>query len=139
MTKIGIDLHGVIDDNVEMAKIHLKNLVRDGNIILIISGPPTDELEAELAGHGLEQGVHYHEVRSVVDHLKSKSAEMWQDEKGRWWTHDEIWWGTKGEICEECEVDIMIDDHEEFAVGFPDTVLTSFILYEGWGGQYYKE
>ncbi len=131
--KIGIDLHGVLDDNIESAQFHLSKLVQDGDTVLVISGPPTAQIKKELTELGFEQGVHYHEIKSVVDHLKETGAEMWQDEKERWWTHDDIWWGTKGEICEQCEVDIMVDDHIEFAVGFPDTVLTSFILYEGWG------
>jgi hypothetical protein len=55
---------------------------------------------------------------------------MWQDEKGRWWTHDEEWWKAKAEICEKHKVDIMIDDKKEWAPYFKD-IKTKFLLYGG--------
>ena len=98
--------------------------------ICIISGPPKEDIKSELEKLKLHQGYHFHEIYSVVDHLKEKGVEMWQDERGRWWTHDEEWWKAKAEICKKYDVDIMVDDKEEWRPHFKDTK-TKFLLYGG--------
>ena len=134
---IGIDLHGVIDDDVEWFSSYMSSLMMECGkwkepvfTVCVISGPPREDILKELAKHKFHIGLCFDEVYSVVDHLKEKGAEMWQDDRGRWWTHDKEWWKAKAEICEKHKVDIMIDDKKEWALHFKN-IKTKFLLYGG--------
>jgi hypothetical protein len=126
--KIGIDLHGVIDTHVDAFKCILEIAISQGNEVHIISGPPRDEIEAELAEYELALDVHYHGIQSVVDHLKEKGVKMWLDHNKTWWASDEDWWSAKAEICKELGVVEMIDDKERYSEYFKGTGI-SFFLY----------
>ena len=135
--RIGIDLHGVIDDDpgwfcgflsafmAEFGKWRERKFT-----VCIISGPPKKDIKAELEKHGFRYGLEFDEIYSVVDHLKEKGVEMWQDGRGRWWTYDEEWWKAKAEICEKHDVDVLIDDKEEWKTHFKN-IKTKFLLYGG--------
>jgi len=135
---IGIDLHGVIDDDPKWFQSRLARLewlmIGFGEYkpidIYIISGPPKEDIRKELEKHKICRGLHFDEIFSVVDHLKEKGVEMWQDERGRWWSHDEEWWKAKAEICEKHGVDMMLDDKKEWAPYFKN-IKTKFLLYGG--------
>ncbi len=131
---IGIDLHGVIDDDPIWFRDQLEGILAmptgDYGDVYIISGPPKEDIRKELEKHKLYQGIHFDEIFSVVDHLKEKGAEMWQDDRDRWWSHDEEWWKAKAEICEKHKVDMMIDDKKEWAPYFKN-IKTKFLLYGG--------
>lgn len=122
---IGIDLHGVIDSDIKNFKSLLDTF---WNKIYIISGPPKADIEKELNKYGLYQGLHFSKVFSVVDFLKEKGVKMWTDEKDTWWASDEDWWGSKAEICEKHNVDVMLDDKERYQQYFKHKK-TKFLLY----------
>jgi len=124
---LGIDLHGVIDDNIHYFKSMLESTIRYQDIY-IISGPPKIDIKRELDKHSLYQGLHFDRVFSVVDFLKGKNVKMWTDERGRWWASDEDWWSSKAEICEKYDVDVMIDDKKRYQQYFKDKK-TKFLLY----------
>ena len=129
---IGVDLHGVIDSKPEYFKGILPAIRAFGDLVYVISGPPTDDIRSELGKCGLYQGMHYDDIFSVVDHLKEKGIKMWQDERERWWTYDEEWWKAKAEICEKHNVDLLIDDKIEWAAHFKNiNAKTKFLLYGG--------
>jgi hypothetical protein len=135
--KIGVDLHGVIDNDPEWFHRFLGNLLVECGrwkdrafTVCIVSGPPKEDILRELKKHGFLPGMDFDEVYSVVDHLKEKGVEMWQDERRRWWTHDKIWWKAKAEICEKQNIDIMIDDKKEWGAHFKN-IKTKFLLYGG--------
>lgn len=114
---LGMDLHGVIDASPNRRKDAMKGLREASNMaikIFIVSGPPKIDIEKELDSLGLERGVHYDDIVSVVDHLKSKNIEMWTDDKGTWWASDEDWWSSKGNICREYNIEVLIDDSEGY-------------------------
>jgi len=129
--RIGIDLHGVIDNDVEWFKeiletIHLRTFIT----VHIISGPPTEEIKAELDKFSFEHGLHYEGISSVVDYLKGMEVKMWKDYKDTWWADDSEWWRAKAAICEKLDIDIMIDDKEEYKNSF-EKIKTKFMLYTG--------
>lgn len=129
--RIGIDLHGVIDNDVEWSKeileaLHLKTFIT----VHIISGPSTEEIKTELDKLSFEQGLHYESISSVVDYLKHKDVDMWLDKKNTWWADDEDWWGAKAAICDKLNIDIMIDDREGYQKYFKK-IRTKFMLYAG--------
>ncbi len=134
---IGIDLHGVIDNDIEWFKDVLEGLMYfdkyKATTIYIISGPPKVYIEKELNRHGLYQGIHFDGIFSIVDFLLEKFVNMWTDDRGRWWAGDEDWWSSKAKICEEHGVDIMIDDQERYQPYFKD-IKTKFLLYTDKGG-----
>jgi hypothetical protein len=138
--RIGIDLHGVIDHDIPTFKDLLTQFVKMGKEIWIISGPPKAEIEAELEKHGLKQGEHFHFVISVVDYLKEKGTKMWLDNKKTWWADEETWWASKGNICVEKDIGILIDDQERYKAGLPKDNSVRFLIYDKRGVlTHYKE
>jgi len=127
---IGIDLHGVIDDDPDRFKDICIGFTCWECCVYIISGPPEDEIEKELKKHKIYRDKHFGAILSVVDHLKEKGAKMWQDDRDRWWASDEEWWRSKAELCEKHNVDILIDDKEEWGEHFKN-IKTKFLLYGG--------
>lgn len=123
--KIGIDVHGVIDKAPGLM-VAVMDMLRDmGHEICIISGPSRKQIEEELFAMNIFMpgGIM---VYSVVDYLRGSGVKMWQDDKGDWWSSDEEWWASKGNICREHGVDMLMDDSEKYAPGMPDT--TRFYL-----------
>jgi len=127
---IGIDLHGVADTYPEIKGL-LEAIRSGGNQVYVISGPHVDKIVARLEALEFKHKVHYDEILSVVHFLKYYNYEMWQDEKGDWWTSDEDWWSSKAKICLEYNIDIMIDDSERYREWFEKlNVPTKFVLFK---------
>ena len=111
---IGIDIHGTIDSDVELFQKFLKELIKSGDTIYIISGPPVVDMRSELDKLGFKLNEHYNKLISIVDFLKSFRIKLWQDEKGNWWCDDTAWWESKARICHMNNIDILIDDRTEY-------------------------
>jgi len=129
--KIGVDLHGVIDDNVDLFKIISAMLLFGdlGNVeIYVISGPPKNEVLEELNKLRIYQGVHYTNIYTIVDFLKEQDVKMWLDYKNTWWASDKDWWRAKAKICEQLGIDLMIDDTKNYKKYFKETNI-KFVLY----------
>ena len=77
-------------------------------------------------------GTHYNAVFSIVDYLMSKGVEMEERKPGHWWASDKDWWGSKGAIAAEEEIDIVIDDSPQYEEYMPEG--TTFILVDQVGG-----
>jgi len=112
--RIGIDLHGVADSFPEVLMPLMEAMMDCGMDIIVISGPPADEVKNALTELGYIQAMHYDNIASVVDFLKESGAKMWQDHKGEWWTDDETWWASKAKMCKELGVDMMVDDSHRY-------------------------
>jgi hypothetical protein len=123
----GIDLHGVADSYPGILRPLMEGFLGCGNEVIVISGPPEVEVEAALRKLGYRRYVNYSKIVSVVDYLKSKGVEMWQDKRKRWWCEDESWWSSKAEICAEHKVDVLLDDSPQYEPYFKDSH-TRFIL-----------
>jgi len=108
--KIAFDVHGTIDTSPEVFKPIMKMFMRSGVDIVIFSGPPKDDIDKELWNLDFEKGIHYSEIYSVVDLLKSIDIPMEQDKNGNWWCAEKPWWKAKGMLCEAVHVDIVIDN-----------------------------
>ena len=119
--KIGFDLHGVIDRNPLRFKYKMAELRNAGHDVLVISGPPRDQIIQELSAFNIELGWQVDEVYSIVDYLKEKGVPMKQDENKNWWASDAIWWSAKALICREHRVDYMLDDTFAYAAWFATT------------------
>lgn len=126
--KIGIDLHGVIDDDPKLFKKVMILMHSQDREVYIVSGPPKIDIVVELNELGFEKGVHYEEVYSIVDFLKESGVEMWQDGENRWWSNDEDWLSSKAKICNGLSLEYMLDDQEMYRPSF-DSIRTKFVLY----------
>lgn len=127
--RIGLDLHGVLDTEPGIFMGFCKVLMKSGAKVFVISGPPSDELKAELNRLGFVQGEHYTDVVSIVDYLKSKGVSMWA-ENGTWWANDDAWWGSKAEICKELNIRVMYDNTWRYKPYFDKVDKTEFVLWK---------
>jgi len=116
--RMGFDLHKTIDSKPEFFKYWLEFCVQKNHKVFIISGPPKEEINTELRRLGFECDLHYHEIISVVDFLKSTGCKMWQDDLGDWWAEECDWWASKAKICEVQKIDTLVDDKEEYQEHF---------------------
>lgn len=128
-SRVGLDLHGVVDDNPYYWRGWAAAHIWAGIKIYIISGPSKEEIAADLDKAGFAKGIHYNEILSVVDYLKEKKVNMWLDYKNTWWAGDEDWWTAKGELCEKHEIDEMWDDQARYKEGFPEGHRTKLFIY----------
>jgi len=128
MINIGVDLHGVIDSNIDLFETLSIAVRLHGCKIYIISGPPKEDVEKELENIRVYKDIHYDELFTIVNYLKSIKAKMWLGEKNTWWASDEDWWGAKAAICEHLKIDIMIDNTEMYKPYFKN-IKTKFLLY----------
>lgn len=127
--KLGIDVHGVMDDDPDSIKRALEACINTGFYeVHVISGPPAGQVQAELETLSYQEGVHYQKLHTIVDFLKESDAEMWLDDKKTWWASDEDWWSAKAKICEKYGIDIMIDNTTHYEPYFKNTK-TKFWLY----------
>jgi len=126
--KIGFDLHGVLNTNPQEFQRLLLDLATEHRI-LVVSGPITNEIEAELTNLRYIPGLHYHEIKSVVDYLRNKNVKMWWDEKGTWWASDADWWSAKANICEENGIDVLVDDKRRYGTWFGNAS-SHFLAYD---------
>jgi hypothetical protein len=129
MKRIGIDLHGVINHFIAWWAPWMAAMISNGDEVYVISGPPKNEIEAELTSYELKKGTHFTDVISVVDYLKEKGVGMWLDYKNTWWADDKDWWTSKGEICTKYEIDEMWDDQARYKAGFPEGHRTKLFVY----------
>lgn len=122
--KIGIDIHGVINENPAFFNKFMQSILDAGGEVHILSGPPSEQIWQELK----EMGFNSHagvRVFSIVDFHKAAGTAMKQDSDGQWWTvkkeDDEwvpdqyVWDKTKGDYCLKHGIDLMIDDSDAYA------------------------
>jgi hypothetical protein len=128
--RVAFDLHGVLETNTDFFK-KILNYLNDIEVhITVLSGPPTEQIISELESLGYTPWYKYFsQILSVVDYLRFESdANMWQDERGNWWTDEPTWWASKGKICEKYKIDVIIDDKIQYFESFAKNHPTKFIL-----------
>ncbi len=143
MIRIAFDVHGTLDRDADGMLMDILNaflepkkvIGMDGkekgplDEVFIISGPPIEQVKAELISLGINPAMVRVIIISVVDWLKENRVPMWQDEKGDWWCDDYNWWSSKGKICAEYKIDMIFDDKIQYKKYMPET--TKFVLWEG--------
>lgn len=108
------DLHGVLENAPHVYQPLMQTMRACGHYVIVCSGPTISQIYLELDKLGYKKGEHYDLVISVIDFLQSQGVEFETDEKGNLWTSDEIWWKSKGDIARLHNIDIAIDDSEEY-------------------------
>lgn len=110
---IAFDFHGVIEKYPDIMKPFMQS-IRHIMWVIVLSGPPEEQIKKELNDAGYTQGVHYDLIISVVDWIKSQGIEMNLNKNGSWYCDDDIWWASKAKICKEKNISILIDDKLEY-------------------------
>ena len=128
-----IDFHGVIDAYPEKIKnlmISLFNNPND-NVYICTGGRKKDVISkieklnlTKTDNRGLQTSL-YKDIISISDILEERLSpeEVEYDFNGNIWVDDSIWWKMKGEICKKYNIDVMIDDSEEYFAHVPKNVL----------------
>ncbi|QNJ54550.1 nicotinate-nucleotide adenylyltransferase [Vibrio phage vB_ValM_R10Z] len=106
--KVGIDIHGVIDQSPEFFAL-LSKLPVEVHIITGIK----EELDTDVP-----DDLEYDHWFSIHQSCEDDGVEILYDEKGRPWVDDEIWNNKKAEYCRENQINIMIDDSPTYARSF---------------------
>lgn len=124
IVKISIDLHGVIETDTKKFEAYAKELMEDGHEVYILTGSSYVDSISELAE--LKFNLNYiTEIISVTDYLLDKDVPWELDKWERPSFHPSVWWGAKGVIARERNIDFHIDDREEYE----KTFTTPFALY----------
>ncbi|AGN30213.1 hypothetical protein VPFG_00213 [Vibrio phage nt-1] len=106
--KVGIDIHGVIDQAPEFFAL-LSKLPVEVHIITGIK----KELDTDVP-----DDLEYDHWFSIHQECEDRGIEIKYDEKQRPWVADEIWNNMKAEYCKKNHINIMIDDSPTYAKTF---------------------
>lgn len=102
--------------------------VKQGDQVYVLSGPTKEIIQRELDSLSLREGVHYHEVLSVVEFLRDTGVPVWENPvgSGHWWAPEENWDSAKGNIVAKYSINIIVDDTHSYKDAMPPGV--SFVL-----------
>ena len=120
ITKIGFDVHGVLDTFPAFVAI-MNTMIADPNFeVHIITGLSRDHADAEI-GHIVDlSNVKY---MSIVDYLiENKHTVDWID--GLPYANQVAWDKAKSEYCEHQGIDILFDDSPTYGQHFEDVPTT---------------
>jgi len=129
--KIAFDIHGTLDKYDQLMDLawflNRKRYVSSETEVWVISGPTREVIKKRLP-QSLKNTV---KIVSVVDYLKSKDVKMWQDANGEWWCKDDEWWSSKGQICKEFGIDILVDNEIKYKKYMPDNTIFLWVASKG--------
>lgn len=125
--KLGLDIHGVLDTNPEL----FTHIAKQYDEVHIITGGSFDNTDYtllyDLYGYGDGKKWWTHQF-SIYDHLLDTKAKT-NDELGVASHHpfpDETWNKIKAEYCVKHEIDLHIDDMQQYLTYFT----TPYMLYK---------
>jgi hypothetical protein len=121
--RIGLDFHGVIDDDPEYFSNLSTSTIRNGGEVHVLTGTKdSDGLRKRLE----ELGIAYTNVFSISSHHESIGTKVWEDDRGPWMDAD-VWNRSKAEYCKEHGIQIHFDDSGEYGKHFdPGTVYIKY-------------
>lgn len=109
--KIGLDIHGVIDENKKFFSELTQLLVANGHEIHVITGP---RLTTRLVEELTEFGIAYTHLMSITDYLISKNTPIEWDDRGNPHVDHYTWDRVKADYCLEHRIDMHIDDSDAY-------------------------
>ena len=120
--KVAFDVHGTLDRSPQMIIIWMKMFRESGHDICIISGPPILEIRKHLNEIHGEFFKDFIQIYSVVDWIKDQGIAMDQNENGSWYCNDAHWWRSKAVMCQEFDIDMIIDNEIRYKKHFPGNI-----------------
>ena len=123
---ISVDLHGTINRYPDKFRKLMEDWKGNGHQVTVMTGPPKDEAEDELMILGFVRGKHYDHVISITEYLRDfLKVKIKKNEDGLY-TDPLNWWPAKGDLCNRFNIDILIDDTQEYG-RFLDKSKTMFL------------
>jgi hypothetical protein len=129
MLRIGLDLHGVIDDNPYMFSTLAKTATEQKHEIYIVTGQEdSPALKKELIACGMDGS--YKDILSITSYQKKLGTSITyvKGDKSQPMMDPEIWNPSKAMLCASAGIDFMIDDSEIYGKYF-NNIRTQYILY----------
>ena len=121
--KIGLDFHGVIDDDPKYFAGLAQRILNDGGEVHILTGSKdTETLREKLAGFGVK----YTALFSISTHHQTLGTKVWEDEHGPW-MDGEVWDKSKAEYCKEHGINLHFDDSGVYGKHFATD--TTYVRY----------
>ena len=121
--RIGLDFHGVLDDDKQYFANLSKKILNEGGEVHIITGS-RDTLEVRDKITGL--GVVFSHFFSISSYHASAGTKMREDEHGPW-MDAEVWDKSKAEYCKKHGIHIHIDDSPVYGKYFdPGTMYVKY-------------
>ena len=121
--KIGIDIHGVIDQNPDLFAAFTWALFSSGWEVHIITGQRKSEALKNLK----LWGTHYTHFFSITDYHEEKKTEMVYGPENNPWMDSETWNKAKARYCKENGIDLHIDDSSVYGDFFETPYLRAFM------------
>lgn len=114
--KLGIDLHGVINDLPEVFRFVTESIIKNGGEIHIITGSVTEVAYKELTELGYKEGVNYTHVVGLPNLLKQSGCEViGKHPTLNNDTFSELDWNrAKAIYCKRKGIDLHLDDTLEY-------------------------
>lgn len=106
--KIGIDVHGVLDDHQGFFKTLCHLLVDNGHEVHIITGAAHKDIIKDLE----RLDIPYTHLFSITDHHVTNGVDVTWDEKGEPHLDAYLWDKTKAEYCMREKIDLHFDDSD---------------------------
>ena len=119
--RLGLDLHGVIDEFPEKFCFLAKAVYLMGGEVHIITGLKRTPAIWDWLNVNDIRFTHYY---SIVDDLEDRGVEIVWDEHGFPHAPDDLWDVAKAEYCVKHKIDLMIDDSGVYKETFNDIETT---------------
>lgn len=114
MLKIGLDIHGVADENIEFFRELATVLIAAGHEVHIITGPHSPKAVVELD----ELKMPYTHLFSIADYHAAKGTKMTYGKAGNPFMEDYDWDRTKADYCLEHGIQLHLDDSDAYGYFF---------------------
>lgn len=120
--KIGLDIHGVIDNNPKFFSALSHAMVSAGHEVHVITGPRFEKVEKLL----IRCKISYTHFFSIVEYEEQRGkVDIKWDKKGDPFMDFFVWDSCKARYCKRMKIDLHIDDSSKYAEHF----ITPFAYY----------
>lgn len=119
--KIGLDYHGVINDNPEYFSAFCAEVRKRGHLLYILTGGPADKVKVRLA----TAGIVYDGLFTIVDYYVARGNFHYMPD-GSIYIEDKLWNRAKADFCRRHQIDVQIDDSLVYGEYFS----TPYCLYD---------
>lgn len=112
--KIGLDIHGVCNENHEFFATLSQLLVENGHEVHLITGPPRFKSEEEAKNLGLS----YTDFFSITDHYVALGVEVLFNANGDPFMDEYLWDKAKADYCLRKDIHLHLDDSDVYGYFF---------------------
>ena len=127
MIKLGLDVHGVIDDDPDLFADLSRMMFEQGHQVFIVTGR---EKHKELVDEMVNYHIIYTDILSITSYQKTLGTPVsyLDDRKSQPMMDPKLWNPTKAMLCATAGIHIMVDDSLIYEKYFSD-IKTQYIVY----------